>query len=211
LYDPDTRLTRFGARDYDAETGRWTAKDPILFAGGDTNLYGYVLNDPINWVDPFGLQRVFVDTSGIVSWNQAVRNWLPSFIPTAILDYFFPGTPKGVADQLSGEIGGLACPIGTINISRKRLVHHVYKLHTGEVPKKLNKSIFFRDVDIVSLIKEAESTERVLQPNGNYQRIVQATREIGIDRVMKQATSEYTVITDAADNLITTFPGIPKK
>jgi RHS repeat-associated protein len=29
LYDPDTGLVRFGARDYDAETGRWTAKDPI--------------------------------------------------------------------------------------------------------------------------------------------------------------------------------------
>ena len=26
LYDPATGLTRFGARDYDAETGRWTAK-----------------------------------------------------------------------------------------------------------------------------------------------------------------------------------------
>ena len=55
LYDPDTQLTRFGARDYDAETGRWTAKDPIRFAGGDTNLYGYVLNDPVNWIDPDGL------------------------------------------------------------------------------------------------------------------------------------------------------------
>jgi RHS repeat-associated protein len=55
LYDRDTGLVRFGARDYDAETGRWTAKDPIGFAGGDTNLYGYVLGDPVNWVDPFGL------------------------------------------------------------------------------------------------------------------------------------------------------------
>ena len=52
LHDPDTQLTRFGARDYDAETGRWTAKDPILFDGGDSNLYGYVLQDPVNLIDP---------------------------------------------------------------------------------------------------------------------------------------------------------------
>jgi len=56
LYDNDTKLVRFGARDYDAVTGRWTAKDPIGFAGGDTNLFGYVTNDPINWIDPFGLK-----------------------------------------------------------------------------------------------------------------------------------------------------------
>ncbi len=55
LYDPDTGLVRFGARDYDPTTGRWTAKDPIGFAGGDTNLYGYVANDPVNWIDPSGL------------------------------------------------------------------------------------------------------------------------------------------------------------
>ncbi|PHQ91688.1 MAG: hypothetical protein COB42_02990 [Sulfurimonas sp.] len=42
MYDPHTQLTRFGARDYDPETARWTSKDPIQFAGGDANLYGYV-------------------------------------------------------------------------------------------------------------------------------------------------------------------------
>ena len=57
LYDPDTKLVRFGARDYDAQTGRWTAKDPIQFNGGDTNLYGYVANDPVNWVDSLGLAQ----------------------------------------------------------------------------------------------------------------------------------------------------------
>jgi RHS repeat-associated protein len=54
LYDKDTKLTRFGYRDYDAQTGKWTAKDPIGFSGGDTNLYGYVLQDPVNFVDPTG-------------------------------------------------------------------------------------------------------------------------------------------------------------
>ena len=55
LYDSDTQLTRFGYRDYDSYTGKWTAKDPIDFSGGDSNLYGYVLGDPVGFIDPFGL------------------------------------------------------------------------------------------------------------------------------------------------------------
>ena len=55
LYDPDTGLVRFGARDYDAETGRWTAKDPILFRGESTNLYVYIGNNPVNKTDILGL------------------------------------------------------------------------------------------------------------------------------------------------------------
>lgn len=55
LHDRDTGLVRFGYRDYDPDTGRWTAKDPIGFAGGDTDLYGYVLNNPVNYIDPIGL------------------------------------------------------------------------------------------------------------------------------------------------------------
>jgi uncharacterized protein RhaS with RHS repeats len=45
---------RFGARDYDPEFARWTAKDPSGFAGGDTNLYAYAYGDPVNFVDPNG-------------------------------------------------------------------------------------------------------------------------------------------------------------
>jgi RHS repeat-associated protein len=57
LYDKDTGLTRFGARDYDAYAGRWTNRDPILFNGGDSNLYGYVMMDPVNYIDPKGLEE----------------------------------------------------------------------------------------------------------------------------------------------------------
>jgi len=53
-------LTRFGARDYDAWSGRWTNKDPIRFGGGDANLYGYVLGDPVNFIDPDGEKYVSV-------------------------------------------------------------------------------------------------------------------------------------------------------
>jgi RHS repeat-associated protein len=55
LYEPTTGLIRFGARDYDPHTGRWTAQDPIGHASQDTNLYTYVYNDPINNIDPSGL------------------------------------------------------------------------------------------------------------------------------------------------------------
>jgi RHS repeat-associated protein len=54
LFDPDTKLVRFGARDYDPGMGRWMAKDPAHFDGDGTNLYVYTLNDPVNYVDPEG-------------------------------------------------------------------------------------------------------------------------------------------------------------
>jgi RHS repeat-associated protein len=54
LYDHDTGLVRFGARDYDADSGRWLTKDPIGLSGG-YNLYAYVANNPANLTDPFGL------------------------------------------------------------------------------------------------------------------------------------------------------------
>jgi len=63
LYDPDTGLVRFGARDYDPEIGRWLTKDPIRFDGG-INLYSYVGNDPINYYDSTGLKREAITPLG---------------------------------------------------------------------------------------------------------------------------------------------------
>ena len=68
LHDQDTKLTRFGARDYDARTGRWTAKDPIGFRGGDSNVYVYSLNQPTNIIDPFGLRWVYSQSTGELVW-----------------------------------------------------------------------------------------------------------------------------------------------
>jgi RHS repeat-associated protein len=54
LYDQQTGLVRFGARDYDAVVGRWMIKDPLLFASHSTNHYLYVSNNPVNSVDASG-------------------------------------------------------------------------------------------------------------------------------------------------------------
>jgi RHS repeat-associated protein len=91
MYDPDTGLVRFGARDYDPVTGRWTAKDPIGFNGGDTNVYGYGLGDPVNNVDP----------SGLNIWIEGPSDDEPSLHKSINI-----GDPKGEYYSFSFAING---------------------------------------------------------------------------------------------------------
>jgi len=58
LFDEQTGLVRFGARDYDAATGSWTTRDPAFFQGGASNLYAYANADPVNALDPSGFYTV---------------------------------------------------------------------------------------------------------------------------------------------------------
>jgi RHS repeat-associated protein len=54
-YD-DTDLYYYRARYYDPTIGRFLSEDPIGFWSGDYNFYRYVQNDPVNFVDPYGLE-----------------------------------------------------------------------------------------------------------------------------------------------------------
>lgn len=55
-FDRETALHYNYFRYYEPETGRYLTPDPIGLAGG-LNVYGYVENDPISWIDPDGLVR----------------------------------------------------------------------------------------------------------------------------------------------------------
>ncbi|GAB7078894.1 RHS repeat domain-containing protein [Megalodesulfovibrio paquesii] len=57
LQDSETGLVRFGYRDYDPETGRWTSKDPIGFKGNSVVLYDYVGSNPVEFIDESGRAR----------------------------------------------------------------------------------------------------------------------------------------------------------
>jgi len=69
LNDPQTRLVRSGARDYGAETGRWTGKDPIRLEGG-LYIYAYISNNPLRFIDPLGLADTLPPPNDIEAWMK---------------------------------------------------------------------------------------------------------------------------------------------
>jgi RHS repeat-associated protein len=71
-WDTTTSLQYSRARWYDPQIGRFISEDPIGFRGGDVNLYGYVLNNSVNFIDPEGL------------WTPAdLADWLDDLIENA--------------------------------------------------------------------------------------------------------------------------------
>ncbi|MEO8134315.1 MAG: RHS repeat-associated core domain-containing protein [Betaproteobacteria bacterium] len=121
LYDTDTKLIRYGARDYDPETGRWTTKDPIFFAGGDTNLYAYATNDPVNRHDSNGLDGPGdggvclgpppdLNLGKPLFLDRTPNAPLPPLCPTCSI----PAAPKGAS---GGGGGGGGLTFGPFNFS----------------------------------------------------------------------------------------------
>jgi RHS repeat-associated protein len=84
LYDAETALVRFGARDYELVTGRWTQKDPIRFMGGSANLFVYVRNAPVNQTDPTGL-RDYCDAEVQALLDEAVSEYGNENVAAALL------------------------------------------------------------------------------------------------------------------------------
>jgi RHS repeat-associated protein len=128
LYDPHTKLVSLGARDYDSFMGRWLTKDPIRFAGKQTNLYEYVGNDPINRRDPTGLHATVRKTpeGTEVTFHCPVRlpnRWPPSEadLPTPTMS---PEPDTAMAQRGGMEGGGPRAPDVNIKMPDNH-EHHV--------------------------------------------------------------------------------------
>jgi len=109
LYDYETGLVRFGARDYDPEVGRWTSKDSIGFDGGSANIYAYAIEDPLNLEDPAGLDWISDHTVQIGSISAGIGDALlfgygdelRNFVDSKLLSPWLGINGGGVVDRCS--------------------------------------------------------------------------------------------------------------
>lgn len=129
LYDSSTGLLRFGAREYDAESGRWLQKDPIRFQGGDTNLYGYVGQDPVNYVDPSGLTNPAVVpafivgsiigfiSGGVTQYRSNPKSTATDIIKSAVQSGLITGAGSAIAASGAGLIAAATGQIIGIGVN----------------------------------------------------------------------------------------------
>ncbi|MBM1145831.1 hypothetical protein GN155_018765 [Alcanivorax sp. ZXX171] len=118
IHDQHTELVRFGARDYDPHISRWTAKDPVRFSGDGPNLYGYVLNAPINLIDPEGLTG---GPYGLGNGPYSQSNMISGSRLSCEVKCFLPDFKEAVAEK------------GIMKVAKA----------CGEVAENFGKRIFF--------------------------------------------------------------------
>jgi RHS repeat-associated protein len=102
LYDADTGLVHFGAREYDPSLGRWISKDPSKFGGG-ANFYEYAGGDPINYIDPTG--NAPRGCAGF-SWEGPIAGAIEGAVFSAVMNIAKQALGKGCIDW--GEVGNEA-------------------------------------------------------------------------------------------------------
>ena len=69
VYDNGTGLYDYGFRDYSPNQARFTTIDPIR---DGANWFSYVVNDPVNYIDPFGLWDEKVHFEDTKEWAKEV-------------------------------------------------------------------------------------------------------------------------------------------
>ncbi len=100
-------LTRFVWRDYDADTGGASPRStPLGTKGGDKDLYGYCVDDPVNRLDVWGLEEDWWDGPG----GKIVKGGLIG-AGTGAYSGFQWGTPFGVPWE--GAAAGAVVGSGT--------------------------------------------------------------------------------------------------
>jgi RHS repeat-associated protein len=117
-------------RFYHPILGRFLQSDPIGFAGGDANLFRYCGGDPVNWIDPSGLdpeKPLYNPTEGITTVEVIVHGQHVRETPTGS---YGPG-PNSTGTGLLGNVGvaaGLDAPQAGISAGLSAIAKIVEKI-----------------------------------------------------------------------------------
>ena len=100
-------MAYYGYRYYDPITGRWPSRDPIGERGG-INLYGFVFNNSLSWIDLLGGAPLSIDIHS--DWYDR----LPSEVQSDLLNNYLgreiqPAPPygKNLAADIAGTLAAL--------------------------------------------------------------------------------------------------------
>ncbi len=172
LHDRDLGFVRFGWRDYDTFTSRWTAPDPMGDAGGDPDWYGYCLDDPVNAIDPKGLFAWLSQLLAKGAANEAADTY------EAMEHIDWGGDGRSVTDgpkygkwggkKYSGGVDGgkvgNAKPVDSSDKAYKRHDLNYNKIKNtpilGDVKKAQRDMIKKADKDLINDLNELDSNPR---------------------------------------------------
>ena len=73
----------YRARYYDPLRSRFVSEDPLRFAGGECNLYGYASNAPVGRIDPLGLTDLIYNHRTATLWIMDNRGQILGMFPAA--------------------------------------------------------------------------------------------------------------------------------
>lgn len=90
-FDFTTGLYDYGFRDYSPATGRFTTTDPIRYG---RNWYAYVSNDPVNYVDLWGLKDVIAEDLVMLS-NGRIRDKTSGIKDRTVMDIYRNSNDNG--------------------------------------------------------------------------------------------------------------------
>jgi RHS repeat-associated protein len=154
--DAETGLNYYRARYYDASNGRFISEDPLGFGAGDSNIYRYVGNSPVNGTDPSGEQLKLPPVQSPFKFKPPVFEPLPGRDPIVPRPIFDPQRPIIEPDRYQPGIQPIQpLPNSTLD----------YKKPFGELPSTQKRNLpKLKDRTVPLVLPEVE-VEEVADPN----------------------------------------------
>ncbi len=106
-------LLYYRARYYDPLVGDFISEDPLGFEGGDTNLRRYVGNNPVNAVDPLGLQAI-ADSGALFNFVSVYGSFALTWGADVPFTYRIACEPGRCG--ISGSVDGSSVGVGNIPV-----------------------------------------------------------------------------------------------